>query len=69
MNPSLRLLIKVTNDTTGQKKIAKNGPKEHNKLFFFALRAKKASAEGRSPLQKLEVGPHSGLYFLVPIIT
>ena len=26
---------------------------------------KKASVEGRSPLQELEVGPHSGPYFLV----
>ena len=45
-------------------KIAKNGPKQHNKLFF-ARRAKKASAEGRSPPQELEVSPRSGLYLLV----
>ena len=32
---------------------------------FFARRAKKASAEGRSPPQELEVSPRSGLYLLV----
>ena len=32
---------------------------------FFARRAKKASAEGRSPPQELEKSPHSGLYLLV----
>ena len=32
---------------------------------FFARRAKKASAEGRSPPQELEVGPRSGPYLLV----
>ena len=35
-------------------KIAKNGPKQHKKLFF-SWRAKKASAKGRSPPQELEV--------------
>ena len=34
---------------------------------FFAQRAKKASAVGRSPLQELEVGPRSGPYLLVVI--
>ena len=47
-------------------KIAKNGPKPHNK-FFFCPKGKKASDEGRSPLQELEVGPRSGPYFLVSI--
>ena len=63
--------FKVTNVTTKSyqgyywtPKIAKNGPKQHNKLFF-ARRAKKASAEGRSPPQELEVGPRSGPYLLV----
>ena len=42
----------------------KNGPKQHKK-FFFARRAKKDSAEGRSPPQELEVGPRSGPYLLV----
>ena len=42
-------------------KIAKNGPKQQ---FFFCQRAKKASAEGRSPPQELEVGPRSGPYLL-----
>ena len=45
-------------------KITKNGPKQHNKLSFFAHRVKKALVEGRSPLQELEVGPHSGPYLL-----
>ena len=34
-------------------------------IFFFARRAKKALAEGRSPPQELEVGPRSGPYLLV----
>ena len=36
-------------------KMAKQSPKQHNKL-----RTKKASAEGQSPPQELEVGPLSG---------
>ena len=36
------------------------------KSSFFARRAKKTLAEGRSPPQELEVGPRSGLYLLVP---
>ena len=47
-------------------KNGKNGPKQHNKVFFAQM-AKKASAEGRSPPQELEEGPRSGLYLLVPI--
>ena len=35
------------------------------KSSFFARRAKKASAEGRSPPQELEVGLRSGPYLLV----
>ena len=46
-------------------KIAKNWPKQDNKLSFFCPRAKKASAEGQSPPQELEVGPCSGPYLLV----
>ena len=34
---------------------------------FFARRAKKASAEGRSLPQEVEVGPRSGPYLLVYI--
>ena len=63
--------FKVTNVTTKSyqgyywtPKIAKNGPKQHNKLFF-ARRAKKASDEGRNPPQELEIGPRSGPYVLV----
>ena len=65
------ILFKVTEVTTKSyqgyywtPKNAKNGPKQHNKLFF-ARRAKKASAKGRSPPQELEVGPRSGPYLLV----
>ena len=64
----LKLLLK---DTTGKlqsyywkPKMAKNGPKQHNNVFF-CLKGKKASSKGRSPLQELEVGPRSGLYLLV----
>ena len=46
-------------------KIAKNGPKQHIRLFFFARKAKKVSAEAQSPLQELEIGPRSGPYLLV----
>ena len=45
-------------------KIAKNGPKQQKKLFFCP-KGKKASAEGQSPPQELEVGPRSGRYLLV----
>ena len=48
-------------------KIAKNGPKQQNKLFF-ARRAKNASAKGRSPPQELEVGPRSGPYLQVMLM-
>ena len=39
----LRLLLKVTKVTTGHQKLEeeKKGPKQHNKLSFFARRAKK----------------------------
>ena len=36
---------------------------------FFAQRAKKASDEGQSPPQELEVGPHSGPYLLGTVNT
>ena len=44
--------------------MAKNGPKQHNKVFY-TRRAKNASAEGRSPPQELEVGTRSGPYLVV----
>ena len=47
-------------------KIAKKGPKQHNKLFL-ARRAKKDWAEGRSPPQELDEGPRSGPYLLVAV--
>ena len=46
-------------------KIAKNRPKQNNKLLFFGQWATKASVKGQSHPQELEVGPHSGLYLLV----
>ena len=60
----LRLLLKVTKVTTGHQKMPKIG---QNSIIssFFAQRANKASAEGRSPPQEREVGPRSGLYLLV----
>ena len=58
------LLLKVTKVITGDQKMPKMG---QNSIIssFFARRAKKASDEGRSPPQDLEVSPHSGLYLLV----
>ena len=63
----LRLLLKVTKVTTGQQKLPRMG---QNSIisFLFAWRANKASAEGWSPAQELEVGPRSGPYLLVKII-
>ena len=60
----IRLLLNVTMVTTGHQKLPKMG-QNSIKSFFFALRAKKALAEGRSPPQDLEVGPRSGPYLLV----
>ena len=45
-------------------KNAKNGPKQHNKLFFCP---KGKKSLGRSPPQELEVGPRSGPYLLVMV--
>ena len=61
------LLLKVTKVTTGHQKLPKMG---QNSIIssFFARRAKKASAEGRSPPQELEVGPRSGPYLLDTLI-
>ena len=60
----LMLLLKVTKVTIGHQKLPKVG---QNSIItcFFARRAKKASAEGRSPPQELEVGPRSRPYLLV----
>ena len=63
----LRLLLNVTTVTTGHQKSPKSG-QNSKKSSFFARRAKKASAEGRSPPQELEVGPRSGPYLLVSFI-
>ena len=46
--------------------MAKNGLKQHNKLFF-CQKGKKAMADDRSPPQELEVGPRSVPYLLVTI--
>ena len=48
------------------KKLPKMG-QNSTKSPFFAGRAKKASAKGRSPLQEQEVGPHSRPYLLVSL--
>ena len=50
--------------TTGHQKLPKMG-QNSIKSSFFARRAKKASAKGRSPPQELKVGPRSGPYLLV----
>ena len=50
--------------STGHQKSPKMG-QSSMKSPFFARRAKKTSAEGRSPPQELEIGPHSGPYLLV----
>ena len=63
----IRLLLKVTKVTSGHKNRQK-WPKQHNKLFFLPEVQKKASAEGQSPPQELEVGPRSGPYLLVLFI-
>ena len=63
----LMLLLKVTKVTTGHQKLLKMG---QNTIItsFFARRAKKASAEGRSPPQEPEVGRRSGPYLLVIVM-
>ena len=60
------LLLNVSTDTTGRQKSPKMGQNSISSSFF-AQRAKKALAEGRSPPQELEVGPRSGPYLLVYI--
>ena len=59
-----RLLVNVTRVTTRHQKSPKMG-KNSIKRSFFARRAKKVLAEGRSPPQDLEVGPRSRPYLLV----
>ena len=56
----------ITKVTTGHKQLPKMG-QNSIRSSFFARRAKKASAGGRSPPQELEVGPLSGPYILVYI--
>ena len=60
----LMLVLKVTKVTTGHQKLLKMG---QNSIIssFFARRSKKASAEGGSSPQELEVGPRSWPYLLV----
>ena len=58
------LLLKVTEVTTVHQKWRKVS-QNSIKISFFARRAKKALAEGRSPLLELEESPRSGLYLLV----
>ena len=68
MNPSLRLLLKVTRVTTGHQKCPKIGQKSRMSSFF-SPRAKKALAEHQSPLKDLEVGQRSGPYLQVYLKT
>ena len=56
-----KVTIKIYQGNYWTPKIAKNGPKQHNKLFF--CRGKKSLS--RSPPQELEVGLRSGLNLLV----
>ena len=65
----LLVSFKVTKGTTKcyhgyywTPKIAKNGSKQHKKLFACP---KGKKSLGRSPPQELEVGPRSGPYLLV----
>ena len=59
-----KLLLKITKVTTEHQKWPKIRISSV-KSFFFSLKDKKTSAEGRSPPQELEVSPQSRLYFLV----
>ena len=63
----LRLLLNVTEVTTGHQKWPKMDQKSKISSFF-AQRAKQASTEGQSLPQELEVGPRSGPYLLVYLI-
>ena len=63
----LMLLLKVTKVITGDQKSPKMG-QNSIKSSFFARRAIKASAKGRSPPQELEVGPRSGPYLHYSLI-
>ena len=61
----LMLLLQVNKVTTGYQKLPKMG--QYSIITsFFAWRAKKASAKGRSPPQELAVGPRSWPY--LPVI-
>ena len=64
----LRLLFKVTKVTTGHQILPKISP---NSKISPCLdpKGKKALTEGRSPPQELELGPCSGPYLLVSILT
>ena len=58
-----KVIIKSYQDFYWTIKMAQNGPKQHNKLFF-CLKGKKSLCLGRSSPQELEVGPRSGPYLL-----
>ena len=60
----LRILLKVSRVTTEHQKWPKMN-QNSIKSSLFAQRAKKASAEGQSLPQELEVGPRSGPYLIV----
>ena len=63
-----RLLLKITKVTTGHQILPKICQHRIISFFLFARKAKKVSAEGQSPLEELEIGPHSGPYLLVFVI-
>ena len=61
----LRLPLNVTTITTRHQKLPKMGQNSIKSSSFCPKGQKKTSAEGQSPPQELEVGPHSGPYLLV----
>ena len=61
----LMLLLKVIKVNTGHQKLPKMGQNSIISSLFFAQ--KKASVEGRSPPQELEVGPRSRRYLLAGV--
>ena len=60
-----KVLTKIYHGYYWAPKNAKNGPKQHNKLFFWPEGQKNTSGKGPSPPQQLEVSPRNGLYLLV----
>ena len=61
----LRLLLKVVKVTTEHQKLPKMSTSCMKSFFLLPKSQKKASTEGQSFLQELEVSLGSGLYLLV----